>query len=177
MMKFEIAKIEKLLDKKLQRNLKVLGLDCASRSGWASIQTTDKYLNIEYGFIDISKTKNQDFKYKILIEELGKLVKGHDRVVIEDVFFGANVSVLKLLARIGMIAYVLADKEGIKDKYWILASQIRTSLGFKGTSKKEVFQEEFIDRLDLQSLEQDQDIVDAIAVALHGLLVKETANA
>jgi Holliday junction resolvasome RuvABC endonuclease subunit len=90
------------------------------------------------------------------------------RVIIEDTFFGRNVHTLKLISRIGMIAYITARQQGITDMTFIYATTARKALGLKGNAKKQEVHQQFA-RITGIKLE-DEDMVDAIVLCLNGLI-------
>lgn len=171
MLKLKISDIEKKLDKKLKRNFTCLGIDTASRSGWAIFKTTDKEATLDFGVISI-ETKDFYYKYDHLIQLFGDLLSRVEKdknkiVIIEDVFFSKNVNTLKILSRIGMIVYVLCCLKSI-DKLYLLATQARMKLGFKGNLKKEILHEQFLDRLKLDVT--DIDVIDGIVLSIAGAI-------
>lgn len=173
-MKINRKIIEDAIGKKLREGI-CLGLDPASRTGWCLIEVKNKDILIEYGFIHIDST-DIFFKYNKLIEAIDGLIKNiwnkkykdEDKlIVIEDIYFGRNVHTFKMLARIGMIAYTIATLNNMP-KTFALATQARISLGFKGNANKETIQKQFLAKTKLKVT--DDDIVDAIILAIHGLI-------
>lgn len=167
MLKISISKLEKQLGKLVKQNTTVLGFDTASRSGWCKIVTTDKEVKLDYGFIDID-SKDRNFKFNQMIEIFPNLIKGCDKVVIEDVFLKFNVMVHSFLSRIGMIVYVISHQLGIKEKDFIWATTARKNIGLKGNAKKEEIHKEFTEKFDIKI--NDPDIMDAIVLALNGVI-------
>jgi len=166
----KIKEVEKKLKIKIKKNINVLGIDTASRTGWATIKTNSKNLEIDYGYIDVRKLKSLNEKYDAMINSFGSLIKPkQNKVVIEDTFFGPNVYTLKLLSRIGMIVYVLARLKKIKNVFFINASSARSRLNFNSRAKKEEIHKEFRRRIKIKIL--DKDIMDAIILALNGVLI------
>lgn len=168
MLKISISKLEKQLGKLIRKNFTCLGVDTASRTGWCRIKIDSKEVEMDYGFIDI-ESKDRNFKFNQMIEIFPDLIKGCDKVVIEDVFLKFNVMVHSFLSRIGMIVYVLCHLQGIKEKDFIWATTARKNLGFKGNAKKEEIHEEFKERFNINI--EDEDIVDAIVLALQGVII------
>lgn len=170
MIKFKIKDLEKKLGKRIKTNSKVIGLDTASRTGWCEIVTTKTEAIVNWGFIKI-ESKDQYVKYNQLIEIFQKLIKEWNcPIVIEDVFFGRNVNTLKVLARLGMIAYVLAKLDSLSTNF-ILASTARAKLGFNGIAKKAFVHNQIETRLGITL--KDEDIVDAFVLALTGIVIPE----
>lgn len=172
MISIKIKDLEKRLERRIKRNIISLGIDPASRTGWCSAITDKDTVIFDYGFIDV-KSKDVFFKYNQLINyftDLFSIFKSKDCekiVVIEDVFFGKNINTLKMLARIGMIAYVLSHQKNLPRTY-ILASTARSSLGFKGTSKKPEVHYEIKNKLKIDL--NDEDATDALILSLIGIV-------
>jgi Holliday junction resolvasome RuvABC endonuclease subunit len=161
----QIKDFEHKLGFKLKRNVSVLGLDTASKTGWCLLKTTNKKIKIDYGFIKVD-TKNIDFKYKEIIKLFNEIIKSEYKVVIEDTFFRFNPAMFRLISRIGGIAYTLAYLKGC-DVNYIFATTARSKIGLKGNAKKEQIQEEFKKKLNFTL--EDEDIIDAMILALVGL--------
>ena len=159
--------LEKKLGKPIKVNITVLGVDTASRTGWCKIVTTDKEVKIDYGFIDID-SKDRNFKFNQMIDIFPSLIKGCDKVIIEDVFMKFNVMVHSFLSRIGMIVYVICHQQGIKDKDFVWATTARKKVGLKGNAKKEAIHKEFIEKFGIEI--DDEDIMDSIILALNGII-------
>ena len=175
-MKIKTKVLEQRLNKPLKRNYISLGLDTASRTGWCTIKTGNVNTEIEYGFIDV-KSKNMYFKFDQMIDIFGQMLRlmqvpVYDKIVIiEDVFFGRNVHTTKLLARIGMIVYVLCKLSDLP-KTFLLATQARCKIGIKSNLKK-VFVHERLEKM-LKLGITDEDAVDAVILALAGLIKEDT---
>lgn len=164
----KISEIEKKLGKKLRKRTKVLGLDTASKTGYAILETTDKYMTIDVGIIAV-KSKDMYFKYDRIIDYLKKLINDNKyRIIIEDTFFSRNAKTLKMLTRIGAFGYLLAKEIGCKNIRFIMASLARKTVGFKGNAKKI----ELVDKVNklLGTELKTHDITDAIILALNGLI-------
>lgn len=162
--------LEKKFGHRIKEHFTCLGVDTASRTGWCIARTTATHTVFTFGFIEV-KSKDLYFKYDYMVDTFGDLLKDipkHDSlVVIEDVFFSHSVHVVKMLARIGMIVYTLTKLKDLPKTY-ILATEARKKLGFKGNLKKEIIQEQFVKKLGIKVT--DNDIVDAIILALNGIL-------
>jgi len=162
-------KLEKLFKKRLEVGITCLGIDTASRSGWCSIKTTEKECIFDYGYIDIEVT-DRNFKFS----QYTKIFNGmpyHDKVVIEDTFYSRNVRVFSLLSRIGAIAYAVFYLKNAKELKWLTAVQARKYLGLKSNVKKHIVQAEFKEKTGITII--DNDIVDAVILALCGVLNEE----
>lgn len=166
-MKYKISKLEKILGRKIKKNYKCLGIDTASRTGWALITTKAQYIIIDTGFIDID-TKNRYFKFNIIIDFFNRLIQPEWAVIVEDTFYRFNPKMYRLISRIGAVAYAVAYLRGCRAEYRP-ASSARKNLGIKGNCKKK---EVSIYLKDLLGIEvKDDDIGDAIVLALNGILV------
>ncbi len=169
MITLKIKTIEKKFGIKVKRNINVLGVDTASRTGYATIRVNTKNLYLDYGYIDVRKLPTLNEKYNVIIKEFDNLIKTEqDRVVVEDTFFGPNVYALKLLSRIGMVVYVLSFLKNIKKIDFINASSARSKLGFNSKAKKEEIHKELRKRINIETI--DKDIVDGVILALVGIM-------
>ena len=165
-MKISTKKIEKNLGIKLIPFVTCLGIDTASRTGWAKIESNPDETTLDFGFIDM---KNQDkyFKYDYFIRIFSGLLnpKTINKVVIEETFYGQNVKTFQMLSRLGAFAYTLACLNGI-ERGFILASSARKKLGLKFRKKKDVHAD-FLSKLKLDL--DDEDVLDAIILAIGGI--------
>jgi Holliday junction resolvasome RuvABC endonuclease subunit len=165
-----IKTLEKKLAKSVKKDITVLGLDTASRTGWCKITIDKKNVKFDYGFIDID-TKNRYFKYNEIIDFLYKLIQPGYKVIVEDTFYRFNPAMFRLISRIGAIAYTLAYLDGCSPRY-MLATTARKNLGIKGNCKKEEVSQYLKDKFGLNI--KDNDIGDAIVLALCGVLEDES---
>ena len=165
-MRIEIKELEKLFDKKVKRNINCLGFDTASRTGWCRAVTGRKYVDLDYGFIDI-KTTNREYKYRQFINFVTTMVSESDKVVIEESFYGRNVKSFQMLSRMGGFVFMACHQGGVKEYDFVLATTARKYLGFKGNLKKEEFHRQLKAVIDLGF--DDEDIIDAFALALVGI--------
>jgi len=166
-MTLETKKIEKIFGRPIIPFISVLGVDTASRTGWCRAITDPDKIELDYGFISVHTTE-QHHKYDQYINAFDSIINEGDIVIIEESFYGKNVKTFQLLSRLGAFIYMLAHQKRIEDKKFMLATTARRILGFKGNLKKEIFQKEFIERVKLNT--DDNDIVDAIALAFCGIL-------
>lgn len=167
MIKIKNKQLEKIFNRKIIKNVNVLGFDTATRTGWAKIHSDGEYTYLEYGFFKV-KTKEGYARFTEFVEEFSKLItKDIDKLVLEDTFYNRNPNVFKLLTRFGMIGYMVGHSQGVLIKYFISAKQARKYLGFVNTNK-EATQADFHKRLKRIKI-QDNDIIDAIVLALCGL--------
>lgn len=176
MIKIKKTLLESFTNKVCSKKIVSLGVDTASRTGWAIAELKDDYVEVDYGFIN-AKNVTSDVKYTMLINffidlvnKLKKDTKKNSKepfVVIEDVFFGKSINVVKILSRIGMIVYVACELAGI-NKTFIYPSSSRSYLNLKCKAKKEAVHKEIVEKLKIDL--DDEDIVDAIILSLNGLL-------
>jgi|WetSurSiteA1Bulk_404760.scaffolds.fasta_scaffold25166_3 Holliday junction resolvasome RuvABC endonuclease subunit len=164
-------KLEHNLGKKLNPKIFSIGIDTASRAGWATVSVKDNDVHIECGFIDI-RTQDLYFKYNQLIKSFESLFSVVDpkqyKLIIEDTFFGKNVNVLKMISRMGMIAYITGKQAGIEDIEFVYPTSSRKKLGIKGTLKKAEVHKELTKLIGVEL--DDPDISDAIVLALYGII-------
>ena len=172
MIEIKLSKLEKRLGKRFNSSISCVGLDTASRSGWCKISSDREkdIMYLDYGYIKVD-TKDLYFKLDELIKIFQQLITTWKcKIVIEDVFFGRNVNTLKVLTRIGTICYTLA-RLGSYQTEFIMAVSARAKLGLKTNVKKEVVHKQFTELLKVDI--KDIDIIDAIILALVGLLEPE----
>jgi len=163
-----ITEFEKKIGRPLKRNITVLGLDTATKSGWCILKTTKKNITFKYGTFRV-ETKETYSKYNEVIRLFQELIQPNHKVVIEDTFFRFNPRMYCMISRIGAIAYTIAHLKGCEVEY-ILATSARCRLGLKGNGKKEDIQAEFLRMTDIKEL--DNDIVDAAILAVGGAIEK-----
>lgn len=170
-MRMKTKKLESTFHKKIKRDVSCIGIDTASRTGWARITTGKTYCDIDYGFVDVA-TPNKYFKYNRYINIFQSILKPNDIVVIEETYYGRNVKVFQLLSRLGAFVYTVAHLMNVPKIYFILATTCRKQLGFPGNLKKQVIHKMFKERLDIKI--DDEDVIDAIMLALTGILEERT---
>ena len=171
----KIKDLETRLAKKIKRNSSAIGVDTASRTGWALIRTTEKLAFFSYGVVDI-QTKDRLFKYNKFIEFFESLfynwVNTKTIIVIEDTFFRHNPHMYAMISRFGAIVYTIAHLFGYKNKMFIRASSARAKIGLTGNAKKAQIQKQLKEKLNLNI--EDKDVLDAIVLALCGLIEEPT---
>jgi Holliday junction resolvasome RuvABC endonuclease subunit len=167
MIKISIKKLERKLNFRIKPNIKVLGLDLASRTGYCIITTTKYYVNIDYSFINI-QTKDIHERYYYMTKIFNEIIKPEYDIVIEDTFLKWNANAFKFLSRLGGIVYSICYFKKVKNHpIFMYASSARKNLGIKGNCKKEgVFK--YLKTLGLSL--KDEDICDAIVLALNGII-------
>jgi Holliday junction resolvasome RuvABC endonuclease subunit len=170
-----IKKIEDSFGIKLKRNSTVLGLDCATKTGFCIAKTDEKKLILNVGFInvDVSKIEDKDtrneMRYTAIYEAITNLFAStYETVTIENVYYAGNVLTLILLSRIGAIAWTICKVKGIKNIIWRSAVQARKALGLPSNKKKIIVQKEFSKKLGI--VLENEDEIDAVILALNGLL-------
>ena len=173
---WSIAKVEKRLNIKIKRNVSTLGLDTASKTGYAIAKTDDKKLIIDVGFINVDVSKMTDkyernaMRYNVICDALINLIDSkYEAVVIEDVYYAGNPLTLILLARIGAIAYTICKIKMPKMIIWKSAVQARKLLGLPCNKKKIVVQQTFCKKLGIKLTNEDE--IDAIILAMVGLIL------
>lgn len=169
-MKISIKELQEIFNKKVKTNLKVMGWDVASRTGWCRIESTKTECTFDYGFVDVN-SKDLYQKYNLCIEIFNNLVHDVDTVVIEETYFSRNAKVFRMLSRLGGFIYAICHLKNIKDKYFITAIQARSALGFSTNVKKEVVHQQFHARFKKMKV-VDPDVVDAIVLALNGVFME-----
>ena len=184
-MKIKLEKIEKITGYKVKKNFKSIGLDIAERTGLCNITTSDKYVTINFNFIEFDKTDINRL-YKDMYNAFKVSIFDQDIVIIEDSFLtyfrqkkgqdGGQVDVFKKLTRFGTLALAVCLEKDLPRKF-ILAVSSRSKLGIKtskkagygkGKSKKAVADWLF-NKLDID-LKGDTDASDAICLSILGIL-------
>ena len=169
-----IKKLEKLFDCKILKNIVSLGLDTASKTGYAIATTDNKEVKISTGFINVDvkgitdKYIRNRMRYEAVYFNLKNLIKQEYRIVIEDVFFGRNVNTLIVLSRIGAIAWVLAKEKECKVIEWLSAVQARKKLGLPCNKKKPVIVAAMNDLMKTNIT--NDDIIDAVVLSICGII-------
>jgi len=172
-----IKELEKIFGYKILKNVISLGLDTATKTGYAIAITNDKEVNISIGFINIDvsgiedKYERNKIRYEAVFNNLKGLIKSEYIVIIENVYFGRNPNTLIVLSRIGAIAWTLAKLKECKVIKWRTANQARSLLGIKGNVKKPIVMEMINNILGTEIKNDDE--VDAIVLALNGIMLKE----
>jgi len=171
MLKISNKKLEKAFNKRIKKSVVCLGVDTASRTGWCKAVANDKECTFDYGFINVN-SKDKYFKYSQYIEILDGIISKDEDLIIEETFCGINIKSFQLLSRLGGFVYAVAHLKGVQHKKFILATTARKFLGFKGNAKKEIIQKQFIKKLGIEI--DDEDVIDAIILALNGILEERT---
>jgi len=182
--KIKIETVETFLDVKLLRNVVSIGFDVSMHStGIAIIKMSDTYLTLEkIKTLTVPKKVNLLDGINIFLDQIDdfkeKMRQKYviDFSIIEDCFFGQNVNTLKALARFGILIY---DRfRGIsKQITFLLPSPARSKIKFKKSAKNikgQALKKEIVEyinmALGLDLKIKDQDIADAIVLALAGIV-------
>jgi len=170
MIKISIKTLEANIPITVKKNRSSVGVDTASRTGICLARSTDKYIVLDYTFLEM-KSKNKYHKYNTLIDYMNNFFdnsKNIDVVVVEETFFSKNAKVFQFLSRIGGMVYTVAHLLNIKEKVFISAVASRKALTLPCNKKKEVVHAAFHDLIPNIKI-TDIDIIDAIILALNGL--------
>jgi hypothetical protein len=197
-MNFKIKEIENRLGFKLKRNTYCIGVDTASTTGLAILETDNKSLMIKTSIFKLPVVKKDDELSDKFVEKLEFMLRsirdfkknefGNKKanktvLVLENSFMGCNVVTFGLLRMLcGIIFAELFDNfEEIKI---IFPMSARKNIGFKseikrvkGLTSKEKAQsrknkkQELIDFINniFGTKETDDNIIDALILALNGL--------
>jgi len=188
-MTFKIKVIEKKLGFKLKRNAYVLGVDTASITGLAILETDNLRLRIETSTFKLPVVKKSEELSDKFVEKLEFMLRtirdfkkqeftkkkaNKTILVLENSFMGVNVvtfGLLRMLAGI-VFAELFDNFEEIKI---IFPMSARKNVGFKSQLKRGVKREEkkkeivnFINAIFDTQIKDDNEI-DAIILALNGL--------
>jgi Holliday junction resolvasome RuvABC endonuclease subunit len=169
-LKIPIKTIEEQLNITLKTDHVAAGIDTASRTGICVAKTDKSDVYLEYSFLDM-KSSNKYHKYNTLIDYMKNFVDNNkiDTIVVEETFFSTNAKVFQFLSRIGGMVYTVAHLKKVKEKLFISAVQARKALSLPCIKKKAVVHEEF-HRLIPNITITDIDIIDAIVLAINGLI-------
>lgn len=188
-MTYKLKDIEKKLGFQLVRNTYVLGIDTASTTGLAILETDKKSLKIKTSTFKLPVVKKTDELSDRFVEKLEFMLRSirdfkqtefgckkatKAVLVLENSFLGCNPVTFGLLRMLcGIIFAELFDYfERIKI---IFPMSARKNIGFKSQLKKGSKREEkkkelinFINNI-FGTDEKDDNIIDAIILALNGL--------
>jgi hypothetical protein len=190
-MNFKIKDIEKRLGFKLKRNTYVLGVDTASITGLAILETDKKTLKIKTSIFKLPVVKKTDELSEKFVEKLEfmllsirdfkkqeignrKIYQTKSILVLENSFLGCNPVTFGLLRMLcGIIFAELSDNfEEIKI---IFPMSARKNIGFKSQLKKGTKREDkkkelinFVNNI-FGTKETNDNIIDSIILALNGL--------
>lgn len=169
MITLNINELQEKIQKPIKRNYRSLGLDIASRTGFAIIKTDKKNLTLDYGFIDVN-AKDHLVKFDEYIEQFKTLIKPNYKVIIEDCFLGfGNALGMKLLAKLEGIAYAVCRFNEVKERpEFYMASSARKLVGCKGNVKKPEVHQWIKDTLNINL--KDEDASDAVILSFVGVI-------
>jgi len=186
---FKIKEIEKKLGFKLKRNILSLGVDTASTTGLAILETDKKTLRIKTSTFKlpvIKKTEELSDKFVEKLEFMLRTIRDFKKkeftkkkanqtiLVLENSFMGVNVVTFGLLRMLAGIVFAefFDNFEQIKI---IFPMSARKNVGFKSQLKRGVKREEkkkeivnFINAI-FDTQIKDDNQVDALILALNGL--------
>jgi Holliday junction resolvasome RuvABC endonuclease subunit len=188
-MTFKIKDIEKKLKFKLKRNTCVLGVDTASITGLAILETDKKSLKIKTSIFKlpvVKKTEELSDKFVEKLEFMLRTIRDFKKkeftkkrtnqsvLVLENSFMGVNVVTFGLLRMLAGIVFAELFDNFEKIKI-IFPMSARKQVGFKSQLKKGVKREEkkkeivnFVNTIFNTTIKDDNEI-DAIILALCGL--------
>lgn len=172
MIKIRKNVLERFTGKECIKNAISLGVDTASRTGWSIAKVKNKWIELDYGFISVKNVKGHPKKFSIFIDFFLNFLEKESKnknfnVVVEDAFYGRNANTFKLLSRFGMIVYVISELKHIP-RIFLMATSARSRLNLTGTAKKYIIHEQIKTNFGIKI--EDEDIVDAIVLALNGVL-------
>lgn len=189
----DIKEIEKRLHLNLKRNTFVVGVDTASITGIAIIETTEKQLKLETSLIRLPVIKKDEETSEKFVQKLESMLEqvrefkktiltkkkpSSSILVLENSFLGVNVVTFGLLRMLcGIVFSELYDNfESVKI---LFPSSARKIVGFKselkrGTPSKEKKQEiiTWINNICKTNYTNDNE-TDAIILALCGLIKQD----
>lgn len=163
-----ISEFEKRIGRSIKKNVVVLGLDTATKTGFCVLKTTKKKIDFTLGSFKV-EAKETGVRYNEVIDFFQRLIQPNQIVVVEDTFFRFNPKMFSLISRIGGIAYTIAHLKGCPVSY-LYATTARKNLGLKGNGKKEEIQEAFKKMIGFEI--EDNDACDAMILAVNGALDK-----
>jgi len=188
-MTFKIKDIENKLGFKLKRNTYCIGIDTASTTGLAILETDNKSLKVKTSLFKLPVVKKTDELSEKFVEKLtfmlmsirdfkckefGSKKANKTILVLENSFLGCNPVTFGLLRMLcGIIFAELFDN--FEDILIIFPMSARKQIGFKSQLKKGTKREDkkkelinFINNI-FGTEEKDDNIIDAIILALNGL--------
>ncbi len=156
----------------------VLGIDPGtSRTGFAVIrQTKSKVKPIEFGCWDI-QNKTQYQKLNIIFNNLTKLItKYHpDLFAVERLFFFKNAKTVMTVSEARGVLLLAANKKKL-DIVEITPLEVKQYLLGYGRSEKLQVQKFVAMYLDLKTIPKPDDVADALAICLAGIIKKSKQN-
>lgn len=174
-MRIKLDKAEHILGKKIKKNFYSIGLDWATRTGISFIKTDDKYIEIDFMFIEFKDCSDKKDKYRVMVKTLENLLDDQDLAVVEDVFLGLNRAGSMELAKYHAFAVSECVRKNINYET-IPAVSCRAKLNIlttkkagygRGMAKKAVadwLENKFNIKL------EDEDISDAIILGILGII-------
>jgi len=188
-MNYKIKDIEKRLGFKLRRNTYCIGVDTASITGLAILETDKKSLKVKTSIFKLPVVKKTDELSDKFVEKLEFMLRSirdfkqkefgckkanKTILVLENSFLGCNPVTFGLLRMLcGIIFAELFDN--FEDIKIIFPMSARKQVGFKSQlkrgTKREEKKKELIDFINniFGTEEKDDNIVDALILALNGI--------
>lgn len=168
-MKIKIKDLEKKLNKKIKKNIKVIGLDTAKKTGVCFISTTRENINIDWCKLEFNY-KTQEEMLKLMYKEFEQLFSNEDLAIVEEVFVGFSREGSLHLAKMGTLAIAQCINKKIDFKL-ILAKSARAkffkldSKKWKGKTKQAVGN--YLETIEIKT--KDEDVNDSIILGLCGI--------
>jgi Holliday junction resolvasome RuvABC endonuclease subunit len=170
LIKLSLKTLEKRIGK-IKKNVQILGVDTASRTGWCLIKTDSKDVTFDFGVFHID-SKDVTFKFNKIIETFDNIIKPEYKVILEDTFLGMkfmNPYMFKYLSKLGGLLYAVCKYKKVEDVSFLMACSARKTVGIKGNCKKAEVHK-FVNRILGVNIE-DEDVSDAVVLALNGVKV------
>jgi Holliday junction resolvasome RuvABC endonuclease subunit len=171
-LKVTLKTVKDALGSDVKKNYTVLGLDLATKSGWALLSTDSSNLNISLKSIQ-ADSRELLAKFAFYTKYLNSFIKSKiDLVIIEDSYFRGNARVLQFLAKIEGIAFAVCVLKNITNIRFVQANSARRQVmpNIKIKDKKDIMKW-IKDNLGIKMF--DDNIADAIILALCGLKMEE----
>lgn len=151
--------------------VKILGLDISSVNTGYCVFSNGRFMKSSVGTINPDSKRSYGERLLYFEEEVIRLVQKHkpDKVIIEDIFKGPNITTFKVLAMFrGVCIKVIFEELGF-DPISVMPSEARKLVGVDGIKKEDAF--EFVVKkykLNDYDFDKDNNITDAIVLALSG---------
>lgn len=149
----------------------VLGIDPGSTTigyGLISLNNYSKKLKaVEYGFIDLSKFKEQEIRLLHLHKDIKELIIRHkpNWIAIENIFFFKNAKTITSVIQSKGVILLAAAQEKI-DVIEYTPLQIKQTIGGYGKASKDFIQKIIQSSLEIKNKIRPDDASDALATAL-----------
>jgi len=170
-MKILISKIQSVTGRKIKKSFVSLGFDIAKRTGICEIKVNTKYIYLDWGFIEFDSSDKKNM-YKQMLQEFDQIIQKQDFSMIEDTFVGFNRKGAIELSRYGAFAIATCIRKGIN---WDLITAVSARANLKidtrkfGKGKSKLAVADWL-KTELDIELEDEDISDAIVLAINGIL-------